>query len=837
MNHKLIKTLKILGTSVLALTALAGGITTYIVRRSWPQETGTIKVHGLKEKVEVFRDRWGVPHIYADNQHDLFMAQGYIHAQDRFWQMDYWRHIGSGRLAEMFGKSQVDTDKFLRTLGWSRVAQQELAQTDPNTIAILQAYAEGVNAYLSDRHTSELSLEHNVLKLLNLNYQPEPWQPKDTLTWVKVMAWDLSTSLEAEIQYTILRKTLTPVQVSELFPLYPNNRPIIVPKPNITVRTSSALPVSHALVPALSPDLKLIAKQLNALNALLGPSGDGVGSNSWVIAGQRTATGKPILANDPHLGIQMPSIWYEVGLHCTAKGPACPYEVNGFSFAGMPGVIIGHNDRITWGFTNVDPDVADLYVEKINPNNPNQYQVNGKWVDMKLIKENIQIAGGRSVPLTVRYTRNGPIISNTYQDLKNFSSKAGVSLPKDYALALRWTALEPANTFRAIWKMNLAHDWKEFRAAARDFDVPAQNLVYADVNGNIGYQMTGKIPVRRSGDGRCPVSGWNGDRQWKGYIPYNQIPFVFNPPEGYIVTANNAVVGLNYPYLITKDWDYGYRALRIIEMISKPTTPISLAAIQQMQGDNKNLNAATLVPILLQIPLTDTRLESARSLLSTWDFQQNADSAAPALFETFWKHLLADTFSDKLPKDYLPKGGHRWFEVVSRLVQQPDSPWWDNKTTSATENRDQIFLQAFAKAVDELERTQGIDKKRWRWGNVHTATFRNASLGQSGITPIEALFNRGPFSTSGGSSIVNATAWDATKSFEVTGLPSLRMIVDLNNLQNSLSIHTTGQSGHAFHPHYDDMIKPWQKMQYHSMLWKRKAVDANTSAHLTLTPP
>lgn len=434
----------------------------------------------------------------------------------------------------------------------------------------------------------------------------------------------------------------------------------------------------------------------------------------------------------------------------------------------MPGVIIGHNDRIAWGFTNVDPDVADLYVEKINPNNPNQYQVNGKWVDMKLIKENIQIAGGRTVSLTVRYTHNGPIISNTYEDLKNFSSKAGVSLPKHYALALRWTALESANTFRAIWKMNLAQNWKEFRAAARDFDVPAQNLVYADINGNIGYQMTGKIPIRSSGDGRYPVFGWNGDRQWKGYIPYNQIPFAFNPLEGYIVNANNAVVGSNYPYLITKDWDYGYRALRIIEMIVKQTAPISLADIQQMQGDNKNLNAATLVPILLQIPLNDIHLEQIRQILSTWDFQQNMNSAAPAVFETFWKHLLADTFSDDLPKDYLPKGGHRWYEVVCRLVQQPDSPWWDNKTTSLPETRDQIFRQAFAKAVDELEQTLGKDPTRWRWGDLHTATFRNHSLGQSGITPIEALFNRGPFSTSGGSSIVNATSWDATKSFELT---------------------------------------------------------------------
>ena len=265
-RHKLTKTLKFLGLGILALTTLAGVAATYVVRRSWPQETGTIKVPGLQDRVEVFRDAWGIPHIYASNQHDLFMAQGYIHAQDRFWQMDYWRHIGSGRLAEMFGKSQVDTDKFLRTLGWARIAQQELSQSDPNTIAILQAYADGVNAYLGDRHSSKLSLEHSVLQLLNPNYQPKPWQPLHTLTWVKVMAWDLSTSLETEIQHAILRKTLTPVQVNELFPPYPADRPIIVP--TTTIRANSTSLVSHALVPPLSPALKPITKQLDTLSAL-----------------------------------------------------------------------------------------------------------------------------------------------------------------------------------------------------------------------------------------------------------------------------------------------------------------------------------------------------------------------------------------------------------------------------------------------------------------------------------------------------------------------------------------------------------------------------------------
>ncbi|MDF5729957.1 MAG: penicillin acylase family protein [Rhizonema sp. PD38] len=287
---------------------------------------------------------------------------------------------------------------------------------------------------------------------------------------------------------------------------------------------------------------------------------------------------------------------------------------------------------------------------------------------------------------------------------------------------------------------------------------------------------------------------------------------------------------------MTNDWDYGYRAQRIVEMIEGQKAPISPSYVQQMQGDNKNLNAATLVPILLQIPLNNTHLERARSILQTWNFQENMDLAAPALFETFWKHLLADTFQNDLPKNYWPGGGSYWFEVISHLVHQPHSPWWNNKKTFPSQNRDQIFRKAFAEAVDELERTLGKDPAGWRWGNLHTTTFRNATLGQSGIAPIEALFNRGPFSASGGSSIVNATSWNAAKSFEVTVLPSMRMVVDLNNLQNSLSILTTGESGHAFHPHYDDMIESWRSIQYHPMLWERSAVKVSTSTHLTLIP-
>ncbi|HEX9029731.1 MAG TPA: penicillin acylase family protein [Anaerolineales bacterium] len=814
----------------------------FTVRASFPQTNGEIHLAGLNGPVEIYRTTLGIPQIYASTQHDLFFAQGYVHAQDRFWQMDFWRHIGSGRLAEMFGKSELKTDSFLRTMGWARVAQQELDKIDPDTKAILQAYADGVNAYLADHKGSALSLEYAVLKLLTPGYKVENWTTLNTMTWAKVMAWDLSDQMGSEIQRAVLLKTLTPDQVNALLPPFPSDHPVIVPTPNTTSAATSPLSDQNAALAAeLAPALQALGSNSAGLNALLGPHNAGIGSNNWVISGKRTNTGKPLLANDPHLGVQMPSIWYEMGLFCAPKGPDCPYEVTGFSFAGAPGIIIGHNDRIAWGFTNVGPAVQDLYIEKINPANPNQYEHNGKWEDMQVVHETLQVGGSAPVDLTVRYTRHGPIVSDTFGDLKDFGQKiglekVGVQVPAQYALALRWTALEPGSVFQAIWKFDRAQNWDEFRQAATFFVVPAQNLVYADVDGNIGYQTPGNVPIRAKGDGTLPVPGWTDDYDWTGYIPFEKLPYAFNPPQGYIATANNSVVGPDYPYLITKDWDYGFRATRIVDMIEHAPGPITIEYIQKMQGDNKDLNAEALSPVLLQVPLSDSRLEKARALLQNWDYQDGMDSAPAALFAVFWKHLLADTFDNKLPKDYWPDGGDRWFEVLRHLVQQPDSPWWDNPQTPAVENRDQIFKQALGEAVSELEQAQGSDPGKWTWGSLHTVTFRNQSLGESGVAPIEALFNRGPFRTSGGSSIVNATGWESSKSYEVRSLPSMRMIVDLSGLQNSVTMHTTGESGHAYHPNYIDMANFWRLIQYQPMLWDRSQIESSASAHLRLLP-
>jgi penicillin amidase len=556
----------------------------------------------------------------------------------------------------------------------------------------------------------------------------------------------------------------------------------------------------------------------------------------------------PLLANDPHLSIQMPSIWYQVGLHCQPKNDECPIEVAGFSFAGVPGVVIGHNDRIAWGVTNVGPDVMDLYVEKVNPENPNQYEVNGQWVDFETRQETIDVVGGDPVEITVRSTRHGPVISEAYGPLKDqgdpkdeefqaFKDRAGIDLPASYVIALKWTALQPSTPFQAVWGFNRAQNWEQFREAARDFHVPAQNLLYADVDGNIAYQMPGDIPIRANGDGTLPVPGWTDEYEWTGYIPFEELPYTVNPEEGYIVTANNQVPPFDYPHLITHDWDYGFRAQRIVDMISNAPGKIDIAYIQSMQGDGHDANGPTYVPLLTGLNYeAPTQNEAiAMDLLSNWDYQDQADSAGAAVFNAFWRNLIKNTFNDQLPERYQADGGSRWNEIMRHL--EANSPWWDDVSTKdLVETRDDIMKKSFEQGVTELEKLLGNDPTKWTWGEMHAATFRNSTLGESGVGLIESLFNRGPYPVGGGDAIVNATGWSVKDGYETNWLPSMRMIVDLGNLNNSLTVHTTGQSGHAYSEHYDDMIPMWVNVQYYPMLWDQNTMMQNSEGNLVLEP-
>jgi penicillin amidase len=817
-----------------------------VAPKSFPQIDGNIQLDGLDAPVDIYRDNMGIPHIYASTSHDLFFAQGYVHAQDRFWQMDFYRHVGEGRTAEMFGEGQVDDDKFLTTLGWRKDGKKEYEAFTAETKATLNAYADGVNAYLKDHNGEAVSLEYAILKLLSPDYKIEPWSPLDTVAWSKALAWDLRANMDEEIQRAVLLKTLTPEQVAELFPPYPNDHPVIVNK--IGDGSSTSAPTSSQAINI--PDETLAALQHNAslLDNLLGPLSDGVGSNSWVVSGSLTSTGKPLLANDPHLGIAMPSIWYQVDMHCMPQSDACPFEFAGFSLAGAPGIILGHNDHIAWGFTFSYEDVMDLFIEKVNPENPNQYEANGQWVDFESHQETINVVGGKPVEITVRSTRHGPVISNVYGPLKDqgdpkdkefvpFKERAGVDLPDQYVIALNWAALQTGNPFEAIFGFNKAQNWEQFRQAAAIFHTPGHNLTYADIDGNIGYQTSGDVPIRKKGDGTVPIPGWTGEYDWTGYIPFDQLPYTFNPSEGYIVSANQKIPPSDYPNFLTYDWDYGFRAQRILDLLKNAPGKIDIPYIQKMHGDDYDASATNLVPLLLNMgPQFTTPNETAAiDLLKSWDYQARADSSAAAVYETFWRAFLKNTFNDELPEKYWAGGGDRWFEVVRNL--DANSPWWDDKSTPNTvETRDEIMKKSFSEGVAELEKTLGKDPAKWNWGSLHGSNFRNATLGESGVAPIEALFNRGPFATSGGGSIVNATSWNAVDGYETTNLPSMRAIYDMSNLNNSLTVHTTGQSGHAYNKHYIDMADLWRNIQYYSMTWDQKDVIPQAEGHLVLSP-
>ncbi len=775
--------LRILSALVVIVLVVGGaglGYGAVTVRRTWPKTDGRVEVTGLESEATVVRDSWGIPHIYATTTHDLFFAQGYVHAQDRFWQMEFSRRIGAGRLAEILGESALGSDRFIRTVGWHRTAARELV--DAESRAALAAYAEGVNAYVST-HRGRLGLEFTILGLTGVDFEPEPWTVLNTLTWAKVMSWDLGGNMGSELLRAQIADKLGSEAIDVLMPPYDPDHPVIVPHP-LSQATLDAVPEAAAMVHPLG-------------------TGAGLGSNNWVIAGSRTATGMPLLANDPQLGS---------------------------SFPGAPGVIIGHNDRIAWGVTNLNPDVQDLYIERINTENPNQYEFQGEWRDMEIVREVIEVEGrDEPVVVDVRITRHGPIINDV----------AG-GTEEEWAfgwqpLALSWTALEPGTLIRSILLLDQASNWEEFRHAVSYWDAPSQNFVYADVEGNIGYQAPGRIPIRAAGDGRIPVPGWTGEYDWVDTIPYEDLPRSFNPDEGYVVTANNAVVGPEYAYLLTHDWAEGYRAQRIVDLI-EGSESITGADIEAFHGDSAVLYAEEILPHLLALSSDDPRLRQALDLLRQWDGQAVRDSAGAALFTAFHLQLADQVFADELGSQLMERGRGAAMFALPELLADGDAAWFDDVTTPEEETRDEILLAALDGAVSELSDRLGDDMAQWRWGDLHTATFENQSLGQCGIEPVERIFNRGPVAADGTMAAVNATSFSPGNPYALTALPSYRQIIDLADLSRSVSMHTTGQSGHPFHPHYDNMINPWRSIETHPMLWQRQDVEADAEGTLILEP-
>ncbi|MFF2215328.1 penicillin acylase family protein [Streptomyces antibioticus] len=912
--------------------ALIGGIafgaywSISTVRASFPQTTGSITLDGLSGPVDVKRDGHGIPQIYASSDEDLFMAQGFVQAQDRFYEMDVRRHLTSGRLSEMFGADQIDNDEFLRTLGWERVAREEYdKKLSPSTKKYLQAYAEGVNAYLAGKDAEEISLEYAALGFVN-DYKPAEWTPVDSVSWLKAMAWDLRGNMQDEIDRALMTSRLGPQQIEDLYPAYPYE---VDGEPNTIVQEGEYSDLNKAFrasgseegssdatgtagtegatgtagatgatdgssgtsagsgtssdTSGLQGQLVGLYDVLDDLPAAVGVNGNGIGSNSWVVDGDHTITGKPLLANDPHLSASLPSVWYQMGLHCRAVSAKCQYDVTGYTFAGMPGVVIGHNQDIAWGMTNSGADVTDLYLEKLSGEG---YLYDGKVRPFTTREETIEVAGGDAKKIVVRETQDGmPLLSDRSKELVKVGQKATVDNAAPdrgdgYGIALKWTALEAGTTMDAVFAMNRAKDWDDFRDAAKQFDVPSQNLVYADTAGNIGYQLPGRIPTRAKGDtGSVPVAGWESENKWTGWIGFDELPYEYNPDRGYIVTANQAVIDQDkVPYTLTTDWGYGTRSQRITELIKnklKGGGKISTDDMRQMQTDNSSEIAQVLVPTLLKIDVDDPEVREAQDLLQGWNFTQDADSAAAAYFNAVWRNVLKLAFGNKLPKELRvegqcllvdpanstspvdntqkvrecgqrepdqaqPDGGDRWFQVVRKLMDKPDSDWWTTPESGTREgadrNRDDLLKRAMIDARWELTAELGKDIDTWSWGRLHRLFLKNQTLGTSGPDFIQYVLNRGPWKLGGGEAAVDATGWNAAGGYGVVWVPSMRMVVNLADPDKSKWINLTGASGHAFSAHYTDQTGKWAKGELLDWAFSKKAVEESTSDTLLLKP-
>jgi penicillin amidase len=809
-----------------AAAGLAGVGVMAALRRPLPRTSGALRLPGLEAPVQVLRDRWGVPHIYARSNADLFIAQGYVHAQDRLWQMEFNRRTGHGQLAEIFGPVALDSDRFLRVLGFSRVARREAELLSGETRVAVEAYVRGVNAYIT-AHASRLPVEFTLLRL-----RPRPWEPADVLVWGKIMAHTLCENWTDEILRARIIASVGAERAAALEPDYLDDHPLIVP-PGVVYQ----------------PDIGADALRGAAAVANFVGQGGGQGSNNWVVGGGRSASGKPLLANDPHLALRAPSLWYEAHLN------GGDYHVTGASLPGAPGIIIGHNERIAWGVTNGMTDVQDVYIERFDPADPTRYEFQGQWERAEVVREEIAVRG-RSQPHIeeVRITRHGPIISplipttdygppTTDQREKGSDAQRSSVVGRrssEEALALRWTALEPSRIFASTLALNRATDWASFRAALADWAVPAQNFVYADVEGHIGYTLGGDIPIRAQGDGRLPVPGWTGEYEWTGIIPHAELPHVLDPQEGFVATANNRIVGDSYPYPLPGEWLNGYRVIRIRELLADVPRH-DAASFVRIQGDQRSLPGLDLAALAGQLPATNVVAQHARDALASWDGELTAESVGGTIYARLREQLLRaayaeiaeplaivtglDAFASLPGAEYL---GQALPRVLRRIAERDDS-WLPAGLTW----RD-ILAVAWEATVAELRTAYGDDVRLWIYGRDHTLTLRHPL---DAVPALAKLLDRGPFPMGGDVDTILMGYLPrkfAGPPFYVA--PSYRQICDLSDWDRSQSIHPPGQSGQPGSRHYADMLQPWLRMQYHPMLWSRARVEAAAVERLTLEP-
>ncbi|AAS82314.1 penicillin acylase family protein [Thermus thermophilus] len=732
--------------------ALLLGFSGYLyLRASLPQGEGRIALEGLSAPVEVVRDGKGVVRIRAATLKDLFFAQGFVHAQERLWQMEFQRRVGQGRLSEILGEATLPQDRFLRTWGFYRAARAAYGKLYPEEKEAVDAYAAGVNAFLASG--APLPPEFRLL-----GFRPEPWTGPDVLVWAKMMSYDLSGNWEEELKrHRLLARGVSPKRLLELKPPYPEDAPTVL----------------------RAEDLKLPLKREEAPSALLrmAPPRFMEASNNWVVAGSRTETGKPFLANDPHLALQAPSLWFLMALEAPGL------RAIGATLPGLPGVVIGRNERIAWGVTNVGADVEDLYLlEEVEGRG---YRYKGRVVPYGVREEVIRVKGGREEVLKVRETVYGPVITDALED------------PPKTPMALRWVSLdEEDHILMAFLGVNRAGNWEEFKKALLPYSAPSQNFVYADVEGNIGYIAPGKFPVRKEGHtGMVPVPG-NGEWDWLGYRRPEEWPQAFNPARGYLVTANHKVTPKGFPYALTYDWAEPYRAERIEELLLAKEK-LSLEDMKAIQQDQKSLLYRDFRPVLeLLTPLSEGA-RAWRDRLLAWDGTMAPGSEEALVFALWYTELT------RLPQREV--GEAYWDEprYLLKALKEGDK----NCDQPETEYRESCLDYAALALERALDRKEALGARAW--GEVHRARFPHAVLTH---TPLKRLSDR-EVAFGGDRYTVNVGPFDP-ETLAMGHGPSYRQIVDLSDMEGSLFVHPMGQSGHFLSRHYADLLPLWQRGDY-----------------------
>jgi penicillin amidase len=750
------------GLLLMSIAAVGGG---YLwLRQSLPQVDGAIEVAGLQAPVTVVRDRWAIPHIEADGLLDATFALGFVHAQDRLWQMEFQRRLGAGRLAEILGAAALPSDRFMRTLGLYRQAQASLAHLAPDTRAWLDAYAAGVNAFLATRR-GPLPPEFLILGHVEL----EPWRPADSLVWLRVLALDLATNYRDELARARLAGRLTPAQIADVWPSYPESAPITL------VELARALPWDE-------------------LAAVLPPEAPGgVGSNAWVVDPGRSTTGGALLANDPHLRLQAPGVWYLAHLETPGLG------LVGATLPGMPAVVLGHNGTIAWGFTNTGADTQDLFIERVDRADPGRYLTPDGAAPFDVREETIEVAGGAPVVLAVRATRHGPVISDLLPD-------APATFGADRVVALAWSALaEDDLAIQALLGIDRARNWSEFVAALRDVGGPMQNIHYADASGHIGLIAPGRVPIRKHGDGRWPVPGWTGEYDWDGWIPFDALPRALDPPGGVLFNANNRVVPPDYPYLLTADWEAPFRARRLGQLLQGDAVgPAEFAGIQ---ADLLSLLAQDLLPIMLEAAPADPAAAAAMTKLKAWDRVMRPDAAEPLIFAAWYRELSRLIYADELG-DLFAGFWHVRPQFMERILTHRPI-WCDDVRTAPVETCAELATAALDAALLYLSRRFGDDPDAWRWGDAHPARMTHPVFGDQPF--LEWLFDIEV--ASGGDSVTvdvgHFDPGDQRRPFANTHAATYRAVYDLANLDASRFVSATGQSGNPLSRHYRDLTALW----------------------------